>query len=73
MATVTGSVPVVDSCLANMNSFHVVMNAMMAVVNSAGAAKGRSTRRKAWLRDAPSTLAASSNSHGSWRKKLSKV
>ena len=73
MATVTGSVSVVESCLASMNSFQVVIKAMIAVVNSAGAARGRRMRRKAWEREAPSTRAASSSSQGSWRKKLSSV
>src|SRR5699024_1667338 len=73
MATVTGSVGVVDNCRASMNSFHVVMKAMMAVVKSAGAARGRRMSRKACDFVAPSTRAASSNSQGSWRKKLTKV
>ena len=73
MATVTGSVAVVESWRASMNSFHVAMNARIAVVNSAGAARGSRTRRKACPREAPSTRAASSSSHGSCRKKDTSV
>lgn len=58
MATVTGSVAVVESWRVT-NSFHVVINAIIAVVNSAGAASGNKMRRKACL-VAPSTRAASS-------------
>ena len=73
MATVTGSESGVESCLASMNSFHVAMNARIAVVNIAGAASGRITLRKASEREAPSTRAASSSFHGSSRKKLVSV
>ena len=68
IATVTGSVASVDSCLASMNSFQVAMKHRIAVVKSAGAASGSKTVRNAVPRDAPSTRAASSNSHGNWRK-----
>ena len=50
MATVTGSVARLDSWLESMNSFHVMMNARIAVVNSAGAASGKMILVKAWPR-----------------------
>src|SRR5699024_11497714 len=55
IATVTGSVPVVESCCDSRNSFQVMMNARIAVVNSAGAASGRMILTNACPRVAPST------------------
>ncbi len=47
-----------------MNSFHALMNAKSAVTAIAGLAAGKTTRRNASPRVAPSTMAASSSSGG---------
>ena len=47
--------------------------AMIAVVNTPGAAKGTMTLRNAWKLVAPSTCAACSSSHGICRKNAASV
>src|SRR5215831_18895264 len=54
---------------AYRNSFHEKMKTRIAVVKSPGAARGRSTLRKAKRGVQPSTRAAWYSSSGSWRKK----
>ena len=49
---------------ANKNSLHENVKTMTAAANSPGQASGRSTRRKAVQRLAPSVKAASSSSRG---------
>ena len=48
-------------------------NAMIAVVNTPGAASGTTVLRKASNGVAPSTCAACSSSHGIWRKNAASV
>ena len=53
---------------AMMYSFHAATNAMIAVVNTPGAASGMMTLRNAWPWVQPSTMAACSSSTGICRK-----
>ncbi len=75
MATVDGATLVLpmDSTLESRYSFQEARNTRIAVVNSAGAASGKITSRKAWPGVAPSTRAACSSSHGMSAKKLVSV
>ena len=65
--TVCRSGPSVNDS-AKRNSFQLYTNVRMAVAASPGKASGTITSRKARNRLAPSTIAASSSSAGSWRK-----
>src|SRR3954447_12433883 len=66
--------PVVDeSDVAYTKSFHAVKKEMIAVVNTPGAASGRTTLRNACQLVAPSTWAACSISHGICRKNAVRV
>ncbi len=54
---------------ANRNSFQQYRNVSIAAVATPGAASGNTTSHNALTRDAPSSIAASSNSGDSCRKK----
>src|SRR5699024_5359379 len=70
----TGRAAVVEvSEMPYTKSFHAMKKAMIAVVNTPGAASGTMALRKAWKGVAPSTCAACSSSQGIWRKNAVRV
>src|SRR5690625_2686830 len=70
----TGRAAVVDVReMPYTKSFHAMKKAMIAVVNTPGAASGTIALRNAWNGVAPSTCAACSSSQGIWRKNAVRV